>query len=210
MTQRRRAAGFLRALKARGVTFDARGRARLGNRYISDRSLAIRIARLEPKEVRAERKRIPRTLDRQLARWGVPAEDRARLTPAKVARLAGVSKELAAKWIARNGVPDEKIDRVASKLVDAPTYREKWKHGRRSKATREEEKQLRRAFQRFVRARERSDPAAWKKYEQWRRIKDFLRSRLSMKAWKDLLVRIGRGEGMKMHGMFSVMRFVLS
>lgn len=207
MTQRARAVGFVRDLRARGITFDARGRARRGGKYITDRALAVAITKLRGGETVV---RAPTTLDVQLERWGVPEEARRGVTPSRLARIANVSKRKASEWIARDGAPKETIDRIASRLINIKAYPETWKHGKRAKATREEEKQLRRAFRDFVRARTLNNPRAHKFYDKWKRIKDYLRARLTKKAWRALVEKLGRAEGIQKQGLFSVMRFILS
>ena len=207
MTQRRLASGHVRDLKKRGVTFGRDGRARKAGKLLSDRALRLQITKVRAGEIAT---RAPRTLDVQLERWGVPKTKRGDMTPARVAKIAGVSQKKAKEWIKRDGAPQEVIDRIASSAVGARSYSSTWEHGRRSKATREEERQLRKAFHAFVRARSLNNPRAHKFYERWKRIKDYLRERLTKKAWKKLVEKLGRAEGIQKTGLFSVIRFILS
>lgn len=211
MSQKSRASGWLRELRKRGISFDKLGRARKDGKSISSRSLEIHLTKVRgrPERVRATRLT---NLDRQLDRWGVGPKQRKKVTPARVARLAGVTQKKAKEWIARDGMPRELLDRVGAGVTGNKVYKAKWKHGAKGKATREEERQLREAFQKFTRARARGESNAKieKLYAKWRAIKEYLRKRLTMKEWRRLVSKIGRAEGLEKEGLFSIMRFILS
>lgn len=209
MTQKRRAAGWLRELRKKGITFDRSGRARKGSKFVSSRSLEIHLTKIRGRS-EARPTRTPSNLDRQLDRWGVDEAQRAKITPALVAKVARVSQKKAREWIRDDGMPKELLDRVGAKLTGNKIYRAKWKHGTKGKASGAEEKELRKAFKDFLRAREKGDPKAFKLYEKWRAIKEYLRKRLTMKEWRRLVSKIGRAEGLQKEGLFSIMRFILS
>jgi len=210
VSQKSRATGWIRDLKKRGITFDKRGRARRDGHFVSARSLAIHLTKIRGRSEVRETKRSPTTLAKQLDRWGVPEKALGKLTPAKVSKLTGASQRKAKEWIARDGMPRELLDCVGAGLTGHKVYKPTWKHGRKSKATRVEERELRDAFRKFLRARERGDPKAHKLYERWRAIKEYLRKRLTMKEWRRVVSKIGRAEGLEREGLFSIMRFILS
>lgn len=210
MSQKSRATGWVRDLRKKGITFDKRGRARRDGRALSTRSLTIALTKVRGRSEVRETKRSPSTLDKQLDRWGVAEKQRKKATPARVARLAGVSQKKAKEWIARDGMPRELLDRVAAGISGQRVYKATWKHGKQSKVTRAEEKELAAAFRKFLRARTKGDPKAFKLYEKWRAIKEYLRKRLTMKEWRRIVSKIGRAEGLEKEGLFSIMRFILS
>lgn len=209
MTQKSRAAGWLRELRKKGITFDRRGRARRDGKALSTRALALQLTKIRGRPEKPTT-RAPSNLDKQLDRWGVDPAARGKVTPARIAKLTGASQKKAREWIKNDGMPRELLDRVGAGLTGNKIYSATWKHGRKSKVTTAEEKELRKAFKKFLRARERGDPKAHKLYEKWRAIKEYLRKRLTMKEWRRVVSKIGRAEGLEKEGLFSIMRFILS
>lgn len=236
-TIRSLARGHAAELRERGVRIDRRGRARDEHgHFISRDSLARRVARIEAAErrerqERAEKAQLTRTrLDKQLAKQPIIAPDGqtnitadvlAQLRADKgkrteVAQRIGVTEKTIRTWLAKGGVSPERADQIrAFFTVDTAgrqqrIYGATWESGRREHATREQLREVREAMRAFIRARDVSDPRVHQFYLAWRAAKDRVRAQLTKDAWRTLVARIGKQEGLDTFGAFSVLRFTTS
>lgn len=141
---------------------------------------------------------------------GMPGKAEKRFSYADAATWTKLSESTIRRYVERGGTPPAVVDIIRAKLTNERAYASTWSHGTRSAPTKREERLARKAFKEFIVARDLNDPKTQKKYERWRAIKDYLRPRLTAKAWTLLVRRLGKRESLSQFGSFSVQRFITS
>lgn len=211
MTVRRKPAtdlfkGRIRALRALGYERDKRGRVRKDGRPVRTEEVEKVVKKVDAQKKRslARTKLIP-GLERTTDKKKLDA-----FTIKDAAEWTGRSPRTVQKWIREGGTPPEALDTIRAKLSGERAYQTDWKHGERRAVKTEDKKKLQRALRMFVQGkRKRSDDLA-ERYKEWYATKKKLRDKLTKKAWKELMQKIGRAEKLPNDGTFSIMRFVLS
>ena len=198
--------GRVKALRALGYELGKGGRVRKGGR-------PVRVS-----EVEQAAAKIDRSKKRQLAKSKLipglerttPAKKLEDFTIADAAKWTGKSPRTIRKWIREGGTPPEALDTIRAKLSGERPYAPTWVHGQRPSWTVEERKKLQRALRMFVHGKRRRAGDLAKRYDNWYAEKTKLRDKLTKKAWKDLMKKIGKAEHLADEGSFSIMRFTLS
>ena len=198
--------GRSRALAALGYSKDKRGRVRKNGRPVRTQEVVQAAAKIDAQKKRS----LSRTKLLTGLKKTTGKKELEEFTIKDAAEWTGRSPRTIQKWIREGGTPPEALDCIRAKLSNEECYSSKWKHGKKRKPSNDDEKKLRRALAMFVQGKRRRAKDIKKRYEDWYKTKKQIRDKLTKKAWKDLMKKIGRREGLSDEGPFSVMRLTLS
>jgi hypothetical protein len=126
------------------------------------------------------------------------------------ARWTERKPETVKRWVRKGNTPPQALDKIRAHLTGAKPLPESWKHGRQTRITMEEQENLHRTLRGFIQATHRKEKNTPKKYEEWRAEKKKIRTKLTKKAWDNLMKKLGKREGLQQEGLFSILRFMLS
>jgi hypothetical protein len=198
--------GRIRPLRALGYEIDKRGRARKNGKPVRVEAVARAAAKIDLQKKRhlARTKLLP-GLERTATKKALES-----FTIADAAEWTGRSPRTVQKWIKQGGTPPEALDCIRAKLVGERCYSSEWKHGRKSTWTKDEQKEAQRALRMFVQGKRKRADDIPKRYAEWYALKKKLRAKLTMKAWRELMRKIGHAEKLPTEGTFSIIRLMLS
>jgi DNA-binding transcriptional MerR regulator len=198
--------GRVRALRALGYVRDKSGRVRKNGKSVRTEEVERSVSKLDAQKKRslARTKLIP-GLERTTEKKKLEG-----FTIKEAAEWTGRSPRTVQKWIREGGTPPEALDTIRAKLSGERAYKTEWDHGQKSKVSTEDRKKLQRALRMFVQGKRKRSEDLAERYKEWYATKKKLRDKLTKKAWKALMQKIGKAEGLPNDGTFSVMRLILS
>lgn len=198
--------GRIRPLRALGYEIDKKGRARKNGKSVRVETIEQVAAKidLQKKRARSRTKLLP-GLERTTEKKALES-----FTIADAAKWTNRSPRTVQKWIREGGTPPEALDCIRAKLSNERCYSSDWKHGTKRGWSPQEKKEAQRALRMFVQGKRKRADDTHKRYADWYAVKKKLREKLTKKAWKELMRKIGRAEGLPGEGSFSVMRLMLS
>jgi hypothetical protein len=205
--------GRIRPLRALGYEIDKRGRVRKNGKPIKAATVQRAAAKIDRAKVQGAQKQ-KRALGRTKLLTGLERTtsktQRKEFTVKDAAKWTGQSQRTVQKWIDVGGTPPEALDCIRAKLSGEKCLPIEWKHGKTSKATNDERKELQRKLRMFVQGKRKRATDTKKRYDEWYKAKKTLRKKLTKKAWREVMIKVGHAEGLDDEGTFSIMRFMLS